>query len=94
MDWEAIAALVAVPTAAAGFLWWVKWSVKAITRQVVEALDDALGLDDLRDNLNPGPAGWPNGSDTLPEALGEIYRRQDETQRALEQLITDGRDAH
>ncbi len=63
-----------------------RWLVRAIAGAVVDDLDERLGLDDVRANVNPGPTGWPNGSEDLPASIREVYRRQSETHRKASEL--------
>ncbi len=64
------------------------WLVKQMVDDLIAILDKRLGLDGLRDNLNPGPEAWPNGSRTLPEfaeathiRLGRMEQKMDEHMR-------------
>jgi len=65
----------------AAAMWVLRTLANGLAAVIVAKLDDRLGLDSIRENLNPPSKKWPNGSDDLPASISEIYRRQSETHR-------------
>ena len=74
MFWETVPGLVAswaAAVAASLYLASKLWHFLRVGRQVTTAV--------LRLTEIGARADWPNGSETLPEAINEIYNRQGET---------------
>lgn len=67
-----------------------RWVSKAVAHEIANLIASDLGIVEMQDTinrqLNPPHESWPNGSETLPESVSEIWRRIDEVQRTVEQI--------
>ena len=89
MWWETIPGLITLwATATAGVVYLARqaWRATKSGRRVTAAVGRLIQI---------GTADqWPNGAQTLPEALDEIYKRQGQTHALLESYIVAHRADH
>ncbi len=89
MWWESVPGLIIIwSTAVAGLIYLVRqlWRATKFGRKVTVAVGRLINISTTTD--------WPNGANSLPEAMNEIYLRQTETHQLLETYIVTHRADH
>ncbi len=88
MWWESLPGLITIWSAAvAGLIYLTRqiWRASKFGRKVTIAMVRLINI---------GTAEWPNGANSLPEAMNEIYVRQGQTHELLESYIVAHRADH
>lgn len=89
MWWETLPGLIAVWSAAvAGLIYLTRqiWKATRFGKKVAVAFGRLIELGTTEE--------WPNGATSLPQAMNEIYKKQDDTHRLLESYIVAHRADH